>query len=111
MQDLLSKSPYEGYESILGLVKKAQLELSMQSSYSNEGKYLHLLKEAKQELESLSQEIGELTDNGGMLTLNLRLLNNYYKHLFSRAIEDKNDEALSELKYHLMELIAAWKDF
>ncbi|MDX1920414.1 MAG: hypothetical protein SFU25_06725 [Candidatus Caenarcaniphilales bacterium] len=110
MKDLLNKSPYEGYESILGLVKKAQLELCKESSFCNEAKYLHFLKEAKTELESLSQEIGELTDSGGMLTLNLRLLNNYYKHLFTRAIEDKNEEALSELKYHLMELIAAWKD-
>ncbi|MDJ0625243.1 MAG: hypothetical protein QNJ31_02610 [Candidatus Caenarcaniphilales bacterium] len=110
MRDLTNKSPYECYEEILKKIKEAQKELSKQTLIDYPDNYIEILKEAKTHLEDISRVVPEWTDKSGMLILNLRLLNNYYKHLFTRAIEDRCEESLSELRYHICELIAAWKN-
>lgn len=113
MVSLLSDSPNECYESILSCVKDAQDEVNKHSKNHAEINwtfYTQKLEEGRHQLLEVLTLIPEWTNNqGNLLGLNLRLLNNYYKHLFRRAIEDRDLEALYELKYHLMELIAAWK--
>ncbi len=96
---------FELYQSVLGHVKAAQEDLLAADFES----YENSLVEGKQLLQKICEtDLDWLKDVKGTNS-NLRLLNNYYKNLFSRALEDRDKEALAELKYHLMEIVAAWK--
>ncbi len=101
------ESPTEAYEVVLGCVKAAQDELNKPEIDWN--LYENYLNNGKQKLIELSNVDEDCVQSEVLLNLNLKLLNNYYKHLFTRSLEERDAEALSELKYHLLEIIAAWK--
>jgi hypothetical protein len=75
--------------------------------------YNQLLIEGKSKLFEINELLPNWSQQEVLLNLNLKLLNNYYKYLFTRAYEEAQEdihpESLSELKYHLTEIIEAWK--
>ena len=101
---LLAESEYslEVYNVILKYTSLAQSEFDQ-----DQEAYIEYLKEIKKMLEEINKSIPAWMENA--LCVNFQILNNYYKFLCTCALEDHNKEALAELKYHLLELIAAWK--
>lgn len=99
---LLTESEYssEVYKTILSYISKAQ-------TAKNQEAYIDYLQQSRNMLEEMNKSIPEWMENS--LLVNFKLLNNYYKFLCRCALEDENKEALAELKYHLLELVAAWK--
>ncbi|MFN5540514.1 MAG: hypothetical protein ACK481_10745 [Candidatus Melainabacteria bacterium] len=111
--------PSQHYSYILERVKKAQEILVNQHQNQNinrnnlDNSYNQLLIEGKSKLFEINELLPNWSQQEVLLNLNLKLLNNYYKYLFTRAYEEAQEdihpESLSELKYHLTEIIEAWK--
>ena len=89
------------YENILTNLKKAENALEE----DNQDLYLKILINIKTSISQTEKLIQAWTEKNDSLALNLKLLNNYYKHLLTQALEENNKSSIAELKYHLLELI------
>ncbi len=95
------------YEDILIGLKEAEIALEQ----NNQIHYSNLLSISKNKIKAAEKLISTWTEQDNSMALNLRLLNNYYKHLLSQALDEPEQDKsiVAELKYHLLELIGACK--
>jgi len=89
------------YENILINLKEAENALAEE----NKNLYFKILINTKISISQTEKLIQAWTEKDDSLALNLKLLNNYYKHLLTQALEENNKSSIAELKYHLLELI------
>jgi hypothetical protein len=103
------KSPHKYCQSILECIKLAQIQIKKEPADFDLQAYEEALAHGRAELDNLNKVVASMPNKQNLLDLNLKLLINYYRFLFSKATEEKSPEALSELKYHILEIMAAWK--
>lgn len=107
LKEMLIQSLGKYYEDILSGLKEAEIALEQ----NNQVHYSSLLSISKNKIKAAEKLISAWTEQENSIALNLRLLNNYYKHLLSQALDkpQQDKSIIAELKYHLLELIDSCK--
>jgi flagellin-specific chaperone FliS len=110
MSDLIQKTPEEVYNEIIQKLDESKNYINKNGEVQDPIAFENLIISCKYKIVEFTKEINNIIKQNEQLGFNLKLLNNYYKFLLTRAFEDKDLDAIAELKYHLKELVAAWQN-